>query len=219
MMVVFWVFTPCRFLYLMRHFGVILPPSSGWQPVQADAQVIKCTKMCHVCKAKSETSLFQNQLIWNITHFRACDITGFQHRTLCQNIIYFPDTSNKNSRTTVKQWSQCSYNMTVRIREVSVAQPGFSRPSMTFAEATKFSCACMHNECVASRIMVISESLMLECAVYYFLSGIVHRTSDQSLCALYTAVKQHVGGNTRRTWNVLVASVCFSCSTNNPPMT
>jgi hypothetical protein len=80
---------------------------------------------------------------------------------------------------------------------VSVSQPGFSRPSMTFAETTKFSCACMHNECVASQIMVISESLMLECAVYYFLSGIVHRTSDQSVCALYTAVKQQVGGNAR----------------------
>jgi hypothetical protein len=74
---------------------------------------------------------------------------------------------------------------------------GFSRPSMTFAQATKFSCVWMHNECTPSWIMVTSESLMLECAVYYFLLGIVHWTSDQSLCPLFTAVKQQVGGTAR----------------------
>jgi len=30
MRVVVWVFKPCRLLCLTRHFGVILPPSSGW---------------------------------------------------------------------------------------------------------------------------------------------------------------------------------------------
>ena len=112
-------------------------------------------------------------------------------------LIHFSDTSNKNSCMTVKQWSQCSYNMTVRIRQVSAAQLGFSRSSMTFAEATKFSCIYMYNECIPSWIMVISELLMLEHAGYYFLSGSVHMKSDQSLCALYTAVKQHIGGTTR----------------------
>ena len=84
-----------------------------------------------------------------------------------------------------------------RIRQMSAAELGFSRSSMTFAEATKFSCIYMHNECIPSWIMVISESLMLKCAVYYFLSGTAHGKSDQSLCVLYTAVKQQVDGTAR----------------------